>query len=60
MNTMKSFYASISSAQLLHGSYLEALSEITVMNRQQINALRSDLGWQQWTEQRQESTTGTA
>jgi hypothetical protein len=47
---MKSFYTSISSAQRIHGSDLEALSEITVMKRQQVNAPRSDLGWQQWTE----------
>ena len=50
MNTMKGFYASISSTCQLHGSYQEALSKITRINRQETNALRSDLGWQQWSE----------
>jgi hypothetical protein len=53
MNTMKDFYASITSASRLHGSYLEALSEITTMSHQQSNALKNDLGWQDWTEQTQ-------
>ena len=51
MNTMKDFYASITSASRLHGSYLEALSEITTMSHQQSNAFKNDLGWQDWTEQ---------
>lgn len=55
MNTMKGFYASISSAARLHGSYLEALSEITRMNHQQARALGSDLGWQDWSEQNQKT-----
>ena len=55
MNTMKSFYASISSIARLHDSYLEALSEITRMNHQQTKALRSDLGWQDWSEQNQKT-----
>lgn len=53
MNTMKGFYASISAESRLHGSYLEALSKITRINRQQTNALKSDLGWQEWTEQQE-------
>ena len=32
MNTLKGFYASISSPSRLYGSYLEALSEITKMS----------------------------
>jgi hypothetical protein len=55
MNTMKGFYASISSASRLHGSYLEALSEITRMNRQQVKALQSDLAWQEWGQQNRET-----
>ena len=55
MNTMKSFYASISSTSRLHGSYLEALSEITRMSHQHAKALRSDLGWQEWSEQNQKA-----
>ena len=57
MNTMKGFYISISSASQPHGSYLEALSKITEINRQQTNALRSDLGWQQWSEQNHNTVT---
>jgi hypothetical protein len=53
MNTMKGFYTSISSSTRLHGSYLEALSEITRMSHQQAKALTRDLGWQDWTEQNQ-------
>ena len=51
MNTMKGFYASISSASRLCGSYLEALSEITRLSQQQVKALQSDLAWQEWGEQ---------
>ena len=53
MNTMKSFYASITSAARLQGPYLEALSEITGINRRQTKALLSDMGWQEWGEQNQ-------
>ena len=55
MNTMKGFYASISSGFQLHGSYLEALSEITKISRQQTRALQSDLGWQDWSEPNQKT-----
>ena len=55
MSTMKGFYASISSASRLHGSYLEALSEITRINRQQAKALQSDLAWQEWGQQNRET-----
>jgi|GEM_PF-2004699 len=53
MNTMKGFYASIASASRLQGSYLEALSEITKMSHKQAKALRSDQGWQDWSQQNQ-------
>jgi hypothetical protein len=56
MNTMKGFYASISSAQQPRGSYLEALSELTRMNLKQVGSLKSDLAWQNWGEQRQETS----
>ena len=55
MNTMKGFYTSISSGSRLHGSYLEALSEITRMCHKQANALRSDQGWQDWSQQNQKT-----
>lgn len=60
MNTMKGFYASISSASRLQGSYLEALSEITRMSHQQAKAIQSNLAWQQWSPQTPETTTGGA
>ena len=55
MNTMKGFYASISSGSQLHGSYLKALSEITRLKHTQAKALKSDLGWQDWSEQSQKT-----
>ena len=58
MNTMKDFYASISSTSQPQGSYLEALSEITRMNRQQARAVQSELAWQNWSQQNPETTTG--
>jgi hypothetical protein len=54
MNTMKNFYTSISSGSRLHGSYLEALSEITKLSHQQAKALQSSLTWQDWSQQNQE------
>lgn len=57
MNTMKSFYASITSASSLQGPYLEALSEITGINRRQTKALLSDMGWQEWGEQNQKAVS---
>ena len=48
MNTMQSFYASLSSAPKLQGSYLNILFEITRISPSQANALRSNLGWQSW------------
>jgi hypothetical protein len=60
MNTMKGFYASISSASRLHGSYLEALAEITKMSRQQAKVLQSDVAWQEWSQPSPETTAGGA
>lgn len=48
MNTMKGFYASISSTFGPQGPYLEALAEIVKIDRTQMDALASDLGWQIW------------
>jgi hypothetical protein len=53
MNTMKGFYASITSTSRLHGSYLEALSEITRMSRQQAKAVQSEMTWQDWSQPNQ-------
>jgi hypothetical protein len=52
---MKSFYASITSVSRPQGPYLEALSEITGINRRQTKALMSDMGWQEWGEQPQKT-----
>lgn len=57
MNTMKGFYASITSASRLQGSYQEALSEITKLSHQQAKALQSDFTWQDWGQQNQEAAT---
>jgi len=57
MNTMKSFYASITSAARPQGPHLEALSEITGINRRQTNALLSNMGWQEWGERNQEAVS---
>lgn len=56
MNTMKGFYALITSASRLQGSYMEALAEITRINHKQANALMSDMGWQNWGGQNQQKT----
>ncbi len=52
MNTMKDFYASLSSSQP-QGPYFEALSEITKVNRKQAKTLMGDLWWQDWSAQDQ-------
>ena len=52
MTTMKDFYASLSSPKP-KGSYLEALSEITQINRNQAKTLMGDLWWQDWNAQDQ-------
>jgi hypothetical protein len=60
MITMKGFYACISSAAQPHGSYLEALSEITRLSYQQVKALQSGLTWQDWSPQNPDTTTRRA
>lgn len=57
MNTMKSFYDSISSVSGPQGPYLEALAKISRINHRQTNTLMSDLGWQEWVEQNQKTAT---
>ena len=60
MNTMKGFYASISSASGPQGPYLEALAKISRINHRQTNALMSDMGWQAWGEEKQKIATRVA
>lgn len=57
MNTMKGFYASISSVSGPQSPYLDALAKITGVNRKQTRALMSDMGWQEWGEPEQKTTT---
>ncbi len=57
MNTMKGFYASISSVNEPQSPYLEALAKISRINHIQTNALMSDLGWQQWGAQNHKTLT---
>ena len=53
MNTMKSFYTAISSVRGPQGPYLNALAKLSRIDHKQANALKSDLGWQEWVEQNQ-------
>jgi len=55
MNTMKSFYVSLSAGSKLRDPYMEALSQITKIHHRQAMDLASDLGWQQWGAQTQET-----
>jgi len=57
MNTMQSFYTSITSASKLQGAYSEALADLTRINRMQMDVLASDLGWQEWGAQNQQNIT---
>jgi hypothetical protein len=47
MNTMQSFYTSLSSNKPVD-AYLKILAEITKLSREQMQALKSDLAWQDW------------
>jgi hypothetical protein len=47
MNTMQSFYASLSSDKL-SDAYQKILVELTKLSREQMHALESDLAWQEW------------
>ena len=55
MNTMQSFYASLSSTAGHQGIYMKALAILTRINRKQMDALVSGLGWQNWGEQIQKT-----
>jgi hypothetical protein len=47
MNTMQSFYSSLSSDEL-RDTYLKILANLTQLNREQIRPLESNAGWQEW------------
>ena len=48
MNTMQSFYASLSSSDTLLDTYLKILANLTKLSRDEMSALESDLSWQEW------------
>jgi len=53
---MKGFYASLSASRP-QGPYLEALSEITRIDRKQAKTLMGELWWQEWDAQDQKTAT---
>lgn len=57
MNTMQSFYASLSSIDKLQEAYLKILADLTKLSLEQMDALKSDEGWQNWSEQNQKTAT---
>jgi len=57
MNTMQSFYASLSSSDTLSDTYLKILADLSKINREQANALMSDMAWQSWDAQSANTVT---
>ena len=57
MNTMQSFYASLSSSDTLSDTYLKILADLSKINREQVNALMSDMAWQSWDAQSADTVT---
>ena len=55
MNTMQSFYASLSSDKL-RDTYLKTLVDLTKLSREQMSALESDMAWQDWGAEKQTQT----
>lgn len=51
MNTMQSFYASLSSDKL-RDTYLKVLADLTKLSREQMSALESDMSWQSWSDEK--------
>lgn len=51
MSTMQDFHTALQSAPEDQSLYHQALSAITQATREQVNALSSDLSWQNWGEQ---------
>ncbi|MBI1792651.1 MAG: hypothetical protein HYR70_00485 [Chloroflexi bacterium] len=48
MPAMETFYALLSSASESQNPYLQGLAKLTRVDLQQAGALRSSLGWQDW------------
>ena len=57
MNTMQSFYASLSSSDKPLDSYLKILADLTKLSRDEMSALESDLSWQSWDAQSADTVT---
>ena len=54
---MQSFYASLSSSDTLSDTYLKILADLSKINREQANALMSDMAWQSWDAQSANTVT---
>ena len=57
MNTMQSFYTSLSSSDKPLDAYLKILADLTKINPEQAKALMSDLAWQSWDAQSADTLT---
>jgi hypothetical protein len=57
MNNMQDFYSSIVSQDKLQETYVKIMADLTKINREQMNTLMSDMGWQDWGEQNQKAVT---
>lgn len=50
MNTMQKFYAQLSATNPQRSQYQATLHKLTQLRREQLNALRSLLWWNVWSE----------
>ncbi len=57
MSTMKNFYKLLNASSEPRDSYMNALAELTKVNRAQLSVLASDLEWQEWGTQLAEPVT---
>ena len=57
MSTMQAFRTVLSSASRLQDQYLETLAALTAIDFDQLKALASDLGWQEWSSRSPEADT---
>ena len=51
MSTMETFHARLSAASEGKDQYLKALASLAAMELDQLKALASDPGWQEWNSQ---------
>ena len=57
MNKMQGFYASLSTSDKIQDNHFKILAKITKIDIEKIKILKSDLGWQEWEQQNQKTTT---